>query len=120
MISLYPLFELAIPNPLFKSCDAVVFSKTRDHKFIFLKENKPKNITPDKLRMKGKPYIKGRVKIYDVVVDMYEHNHIKSGDGDLADLWIVDSLDQAQQQLDLMIKAGAKQFLLKILKTKKR
>ena len=83
MISLYPLFELAIPNPLFKSCDAVVFSKTRDHKFIFLKENKPKNITPDKLRMKGKPYIKGRVKIYDVVVDMYEHNHIKSGDGDL-------------------------------------
>jgi len=45
MISVYPLFELATPNPLFKMCDAVVFSKKQDHKFIFLKENKPKKIT---------------------------------------------------------------------------
>lgn len=46
-----------------KSCDAMVVSKKNDHKFIFLKENKPKDITPDKLRFKGKQYIK-KIKNY--------------------------------------------------------
>ncbi len=119
MISIYPLFELAMPNPLFKLCDAVVFSKKRDHKFIFLKENKPKDITPDKLRTKGKVYIKDHVRLYNVIVDMYEHKSIKSGDGDLADIWVVGNLNQAQKQLDIMIKSGAKQFLPKILKGNK-
>jgi hypothetical protein len=45
---------------------------------------------------------------------MFEHPKIKSKDGDLADIWIVDDLKQAQDQVDLMIKYGAKQFKRKI------
>jgi len=50
---------------------------------------------------------------------MYEHKTIKAGDGDFADIWVVDSLEQAQQQLDIMIKYGAKQFFPKIERTTK-
>jgi hypothetical protein len=45
---------------------------------------------------------------------MIEHPTIKAGDGDLADIWVVDNLKQAQEQLDIMIKKGAKQFKSKI------
>jgi len=44
-------------------------------------------------------------KIYDVVVDMYEHKTIKDKTGDPRDIWIVDDLDQAEEQLRL-IKEG--------------
>jgi len=44
-------------------------------------------------------------KIYDVVVDMYEHKTIKDKTGDPRDIWIVDDLDQAEEQLRL-IKDG--------------
>ena len=101
---------------LFKICDAVVYSpQGRDHKFIFLKSNTPSNITPDKLRTKGRPYIKGGKRIYDVVVDMYEIRNVMGGDGMPVDIWVVDNLKQAQHQLDKMIRAGAKQFHPKIL-----
>jgi len=95
--------------------DAVVVSKKGDYKYIFLKRNKPKNLLPDpKGRMKNKFYTRNNRRIYPVIVDMYEHPNIKSGDGDLADIWVVDNLQQAQKQLDLMIKYGAKQFESKI------
>jgi hypothetical protein len=104
---------------LFKACDAIVFSKTKDHKFIFLKGSEPKGLVPDKKRTKGRPYIKNGRRLYDVVVDMYELPHIISGDNDPADVWVVDSLEQAQQQLDSMIRFGARQFNPKILKKKR-
>ena len=104
---------------LFQSCDATVVSKKKDTKFIFLKINQPNNITHDKLRFKGKQYIKNGHKLYHVIVDMYEHNTIISGDGDFADIWVVDSLEQAQEQLDIMIQFGAKQFSSKIKITNK-
>src|SRR6056297_1996000 len=91
--------------------DATVISKKGDHKFIFLKENKPNNLNPDpKNRVKGEWYIRNNRKIYPVIVDMFEHPTIISRDNDFADIWIVDSLNQAQKQLDLIIKHGAKQF----------
>ena len=116
MKSTHRLFESSQTtlNDLFNTCDATVASKKGDTKFIFLKENKPNNITHDKLRFKGKQYIKNNRKLYHVIVDMYEHNTIISGDRDFADIWVVDSLEQAQQQLDIMIKFGAKQFESKI------
>lgn len=103
---------------LFKACDALVFSKTKDHKFIFLKGNEPKNLVADKKRKKGYPYIKNGRRLYDVIVDMYELLDIKAGDNKPADIWIVDDLDQAQYQLDRMISAGARQFNPKILRKK--
>ena len=95
--------------------DAVVVSKKGDYKYIFIKGNQPNNLKPDpRGRVKNKFYKKKNRKIYPVIVDMYEHPHIKSRDGDLADIWVVDNLEQAQKQLDLMIKHGAKQFERKI------
>ena len=44
-------------------------------------------------------------KIYDVLVDMYEHPTRRDKTGDLVDIWVVDSLSQAQAQLKA-IKAG--------------
>jgi len=116
MKSTHMLFEQPYNNidDLFMYCDATVESKKKDTKFIFLKSNKPSNITHDKLRFKGKQYIKNNRKLYHVVVDMYEHNTIISGDGDFADIWVVDSIEQAQKQLDIMIKFGAKQFAPRI------
>jgi len=95
--------------------DAVVISKKGDYKYIFLKSNRPTNLLPDpRGRIKGQMYTKKNRKIYPVIVDMFEHPKIKSKDGDLADIWIVDDLKQAQDQVDLMIKYGAKQFKRKI------
>ncbi len=45
---------------------------------------------------------------------MYEHNTIISGDGDFADIWVVDNLEQAQHQLNIIIQFGAKQFAPRI------
>ena len=114
MISI--LLEYFINNykQLLNLCDAIVISKKRDHKYIFLKHNKPDNIIPDKKRFKNKIYIKNGRKLYPVIVDMYELPSVKSGDGDYADIWVVDNLKQAQKQLDLIIKFGAKQFVPKI------
>ena len=95
--------------------DAIVISKKGDYKYIFIKGNEPDNLKPDpKGRTKNKFYIRNNRKIYPVIVDMYEHPTIKSKDGDLADIWVVDSLEQAQEQLNLIIKYGAKQFESKI------
>lgn len=96
------------------SADATVISSKGDTKYIFIKGNEPKNIIPDSKRFKGKMYSKNGRKIYPVIVDMFEHPTIKSGDNDLADIWVVDNLEQAQKQLDLIIKYGAKQFNPKI------
>jgi hypothetical protein len=115
------MFEYAINNMnmLLKSCDAIVVSKTGDHKYIFLKTNMPEDIIEDeKGRKAGTEYIKNGRKIYNVVVDMYELPTVKSGDGDYADIWVVDDLKQAQHQLDIIIRAGAKQFLPKVVKKK--
>ena len=43
--------------------------------------------------------------IYEVKVDMFEHPTLKSGDGDAADVWVVNSLAQAKAQLKA-IRAG--------------
>jgi hypothetical protein len=98
------------------SSDALVYSNKKDHKYIFLKSNPniPKDLIPDKKRFKGQMYRLKNRDIYPVIVDMFEHPTIKSGDGDLADIWIVDDLEQAQKQLDLIIKYGAEQFENKI------
>ncbi len=97
--------------------DAIVISKKGDHKYIFLKKNKPNNLKLDpKGRIKGEWYIRNNIKIYPVIVDMFEHPTIKSQDKDFADIWIVDDLNQAQKQLDLMIKHGTKKFFPQIKK----
>ena len=114
------LYEYAMKSNKFdqlkKSADAMVISSKQDHKFIFLKNNSklPSNLIPDKKRFKNKMYRKGNIDIYFVIVDMFEHPTIKAGDGDLADIWVVDNLKQAQEQLDIMVKRGAKQFKSKI------
>lgn len=114
------IYEYVMKNneldQLKKSADAMVVSSKQDHKFIFLKNNPklPSNLIPDKKRHKNKMYKKGNTNIYFVIVDMFEHPTIKAGDGDLADIWVVDNLKQAQEQLDIMIKRGAKQFKFKI------
>ena len=41
---------------------------------------------------------------------MYELPSIIAKDNDYADIWIVDNLQQAQHQLDIIINFGAKQF----------
>ena len=95
--------------------DAMVISLKNDHKYIFLKDNKPKNLKNDpKNRIKGQWYIKDNRKIYPVIVEMYEHEFLKGKDNDFLDIWIVDNLNQAQEQLDLLVKYGAKQFKKKI------
>lgn len=96
--------------------DALVFSSKKDHKYIYLKNNPnlPQNLIKDSKRTNGEMYIKNGRRIYPVVVDMFEHPTIMSGDKDLADIWVVDNLDQAQKQLDLMVRSGAKQFERKI------
>ena len=62
-------------------------------------------LKPDKLRIKGEPYIKKGKKIYDVLVDMYEHPTRRDRTGDLVDIWVVDNLAQANAQLGA-IKSG--------------
>jgi hypothetical protein len=95
--------------------DAVVMSRKGDYKYIFIKGNQPDNLKPDpKGRLKNRIYYKNNKMIYPVIVDMFEHPSIKSDDGDFADIWVVDDLEQAQKQLDLMIKYGARQFYHKI------
>ena len=49
---------------------------------------------------------KERTKIYDVVVDMYEHKTEVDATGDPVDVWVVDNLEQAQEQLNLIKDAG--------------
>lgn len=113
---IYEAVEIKSYKDLFEICDAIVYSaQKRDHKFIFLKDNAPPNITPDKFRKKGKPYIKNGRRVYDVVVDMYEMKDVKGGDGMPADIWMVANLKEAQHQLDKIMGAGAKQFHPKIL-----
>ncbi len=68
----------------------------------------------DKLYIQMKEYYSERVptgkkeKIYDVVVDMYEHTEIKDQTKakEPLDVWVVDSLEQAQKQLDLIKEDG--------------
>lgn len=103
-----------------KNCDALVFSRKKDHKFVFIKGNEPSNMTPDPLRQKGKPYIKNGIKIYDVIVEMYEMKNILAGDKMPADVWVVDDLKQAQLQLDKIITSGARQFMPKLIINKKK
>ena len=62
-------------------------------------------LIPDKLRVKGEPYIKEGKVVYDVLVDMYEHPTRKDKTGDLVDIWVVDDLAQAKAQL-AAIKSG--------------
>jgi len=111
MKSIQEYLEQSLPKH-----DALVYSQKKDHKYIYLKDNPniPKDLIPDKKRFKNQMYRKNNRNIYPVIVDMFEHPTIKSGDGDLADIWIVDSLEQAQKQLDLMVKYGARQFEPKI------
>ena len=107
------LFETSIKTlkDLEEKCNAKVVSKFGDHKYIFLSSNKPDNLIPDsKNRKKNNYYIKDNKKLYYVVVDMYELPSIMMRDKDYADIWIVDNLKQAQEQLDIIIKFGAKQF----------
>jgi hypothetical protein len=62
----------------------------------------------DKLYIQMKEYYQESIdtgkkkKIYDVVVDMYEHKTEVDATGDPADIWVVDSLEQAQEQLDII------------------
>jgi hypothetical protein len=105
---------------LVKNCDALVYSFKKDHKFIFLKGNEPSNITPDPLRKKGRPYIKNGQRLYDVIVYMYEVKSILAGDKKPADVWVVDSLKQAQDQLQKIISSGADQFKSKIIVNRRK
>jgi len=62
----------------------------------------------DKLYIQMKEYYselvetKEKRKIYDVVVDMYEHETDIDATGNPVDIWVVDSLEQAQEQLDII------------------
>jgi hypothetical protein len=79
-----------------------------------------KELIPDKLRTKGEPYLKGGKKIYDVLVDMYEHPTRRDKTGDPVDIWVVDKLSEAKDQL-AAIKAGrgkGTKFADKIVKHK--
>jgi len=105
---------------LMKDCDAIVYSNKKDHKLIFLKGNEPSNISPDRLRRKGRPYVKSGRRLYDVIVDMYEIKNIKAGDGKPVDIWIVDDFKQGQDQLNKIISGGAEQFKSKIIINKKK
>ena len=49
---------------------------------------------------------KERTKIYDVIVDMYEHKTEVDATGDPVDVWVVDNLEQAQEQLNLIKDGG--------------
>ena len=107
-------YFLEIINPNIKA-DAVVLSRKGDYKYIFIKGNEPNNLKPDpRGRIKNTIYYKNNKMRYPVIVDMFEHPSIKSADGDFADIWVVDNLKQAQKQLDLLIKFGARQFNHKI------
>ena len=89
----------SVVRPLYQACDFVVIHDQDDHKYVFLPENKPSELRPDpKGRKKGRPYIKGGKKIYDVLIDMFE-SPIKGPDGDFADIWVGTKTD-AQKQLD--------------------
>jgi hypothetical protein len=90
---------------IYRMCDYVVLHDQEDHKYVFLPENKPPDLIPDKRgRKKGQPYIKNGQKIYDVVIDMYESTKFKDVTGDMADIW-VGTKEEAENQLR-QIKRG--------------
>ena len=78
------------------------------------------DLIPDSKRVKGEPYIKDGKKIYDVLVDMYEHPTRRDKTGDLVDIWVVDNLKQAHAQLAAIKKGAGKgtKFSNKIVKYK--
>jgi len=78
------------------------------------------DLIPDSKRVKGEPYIKDGKKIYDVLVDMYEHPTRRDKTGDLVDIWVVDNLEQARAQLAAIKKGVGKgtKFANKIVKHK--
>ncbi len=105
---------------LYIKCDGIVYSFKKDHKLIFIKGNEPSNITLDPLRRKGKPYFKSGRRLYDVVVDMYEIKSIMAGDNKPVDIWVVDDLNEAQRQLDIMKHYGAEQFFPTVVPNKNK
>ena len=100
--------ELMLPNNSrsgsidFKEADIVLKvvgpkGEIKDAKDLLNEHYKKKPPTIKKGRV-GKP-------IYEVKVDMFEHPTLKSGDGEPADVWVVNSLAEAKAQLKA-IKSG--------------
>jgi len=49
-------------------------------------------------------YKKGKMKIYDVHLDMKSHPTLKTKDGDKLDIWVVDDPEQVEQQMKAIKK----------------
>ena len=79
---------------------AVVPHSKGDHKLVYLREDVPKDLLDDeKQRTKGAVYEKKGMKIYKVHADFKQHPTLKSRDGELVDIWIIDKQDDLTQQL---------------------
>ncbi len=84
-----------------KSADYIVRHKDKDDKYVFLPDNKPEGLIPDKRgRQKGNNYKKNGQKIYEVKISMYEpREHDLFGDGRAPDVWVgttAEMIDQLQ------------------------
>ncbi|MBT3949258.1 type IV secretion system DNA-binding domain-containing protein [Candidatus Parcubacteria bacterium] len=108
-------FKKEIIDYFEKNADYIIKHKDGDHKYVFLPENKPKDVVLDnKGRRKGSIYEKAGVKIYDVKIDMYESANTEEifGANKSPDIW-VGSLDDALAQFQAIRsgKGGGTKFL---------
>jgi len=79
---------------------AVVPHNKGDHKLVYLRKDMPSTLLDDeKWRTKGSIYKKKGMKIYDVHADFKEHPLLKSKNGEMLDVWVVDSPDDLTLQL---------------------
>ena len=110
--------EMYDDNLLAESSIAIIEAKD-DPKYIFLSKDRPyfgKSIRKDDKdgkRVKGQTYTKtdragNTLFELDIVGDFYEHVGLKSGDGKPADLIFVDSMEEAEAQMDAYVRSGSK------------
>lgn len=79
---------------------AVVPHRKNDHKLVYMRKDAPKDLIVDpKGRRKWSEYKKNGMKIYDVHLDYAEHPALKSADGKPLDVWIIDSPEDLDRQL---------------------
>jgi hypothetical protein len=82
-----------------KSADYIVRHKDHDDKYVFLPENKPTGVIPDKRgRQKGNNYKKNGQKIYEVKINMFEpKEHALFGEAKAPDIWVGTAMDLVEQ-----------------------
>ena len=107
--------EFSLFQDLFDTCDLILLHRYGDHKYIYF--SKPADLIPDpKGRVKGQPYIKDGMEIYDVMVDMYASPGHKDETGDEADVWVGTEQEVVEQLRAMRSGKGGGTNFMKIIK----